>query len=296
MSTHSVLSGVKQISRDKSIKRDNSSEACLPVDLNFLRRLIDRTMKERIRESHVWQVPGSLKGGLEVGGESHSHSENWTARHPENKTSAWKGDGKKTKITSSCSVYFNTTLVQFWWLKINICFLGNCECFGSVNANHNADELLSPERRKTKTKRVSTGREDAAWVATKVIPPCRTVRVLGRGARRQMQFVTVRPDMIYGTGASSQQMVGEIKSVTQTVTMELWNTGGAATPAHQHRCERICMKSECLRALFAPKKRSRTCSTRFHRLHGFLKQRPAVCNVRHDPAAPLSPTTGGGSR
>lgn len=100
-------------------------------------------------------------------------------------------------------------------------FLGNCECFGSVNANHNVDVLLSPERPKTKTKRASPGREDAAWVATKVIPPCRTVRVLGRGTRRQMQFVTVRPDMIYGAGASSQQMVGEIKSVTQTVTMEL---------------------------------------------------------------------------
>lgn len=52
-------------------------------------------------------------------------------------------------------------------------------------------------------------------MAIKVIPPCHSVRVLGRGAHGQKQFVTVREDMIYSARASSQQMVAEIKFVKQ---------------------------------------------------------------------------------
>lgn len=42
--------------------------------------------------------------------------------------------------------------------------------------------------------------EDADWVASGVDPPCHIVRVLGRSMRRQMQFVSVRLDMIYDAG------------------------------------------------------------------------------------------------
>lgn len=58
------------------------------------------------------------------------------------------------------------------------------------------NSLQHINNKKNKNKNKTGGQAGEDWVAIKVIPPCHSVRVLGRGAHGQKQFVTVSEDMI----------------------------------------------------------------------------------------------------
>lgn len=103
-------------------------------------------------------------------------------------------------------------------------------------------------------------------------------------------------------GASSQQMVGEIKSVTQNVTMELRNRGSRYTCtsfvcACVCLCEDVCAQVYiCVQVPALPETATKPVllwvNSQFHSPHHFHKQ-PAVCNVKQDLTTPLSSTTMG---
>lgn len=90
---------------------------------------------------------------------------------------------------------------------------------------------------KKQNKNKTGGQAGEDWVAIKVIPPCHSVRVLGRGAHGQKQFVTVREGMIYSARASSQQMVAEIKFVKQGRLNGVATTQGGRRSAGRRGCE-----------------------------------------------------------
>lgn len=97
-----------------------------------------------------------------------------------------KTDFPRWKHVYICGLFNSLCLV--WWMQTTIFVL---HLWPNLNSCLSSSQCPSPWKK---------GCEDADWVARRVIPPCHIVWVLGRSMHRQMQFVSVRLDMIYDAG------------------------------------------------------------------------------------------------